>query len=422
MVILTVPFLSHSTSAAAASRSSGGGRAPALLYWFDRTRRPLPWRADSDPYRVWVAEVLLQQTRVDQAVPYFRRFTDRFPDVETLARASLEEVLKVWEGAGYYARARHLWEAARRLVRERGGEFPRTAAGWRELPGVGPYIAGAVASIAFGEAVPAVDSNALRVAARWSAETGDLGKSRIRGRLTKLLSDELPRERPGAFNEAVMELGERICRPRRPSCPECPVRSGCEVDRSGIPPESIPRPRIAPKPPHHVAAIVVLSDGRRWLVQRRAEGGLLGGLWEFPGGHRDPGETLEEAARRELLEETGYRAGPLERLGTVDHRYSHFSVALTVFRGRRGPGPGRGGSTSNRRWVTPEEFDRLPRPMATRKVVELLRALAPGATSPDSGSRGGRGRPSGRGARRSRKAPAAPRVGPASLPRPRAPR
>ncbi|HEY6238833.1 MAG TPA: A/G-specific adenine glycosylase, partial [Thermoplasmata archaeon] len=195
----------------------------ALLRWFDRHRRPLPWRRDRDPYRIWVAEVLLQQTRVAQAQPYFDRFIARFPTVGSLARAPLTDVLKVWEGAGYYARARHLHAAARWVVRDGGGRLPQEVAALEELPGVGPYIARAIASLAFDVDVVALEANGLRVAARWTLERGDLRRSAVRRRLEAALSDRRSRRRPGAFNEALMELGETVCLPVAPRCGACPV-------------------------------------------------------------------------------------------------------------------------------------------------------------------------------------------------------
>jgi A/G-specific adenine glycosylase len=352
----------------------GAGFADPLLAWFEAERRPLPWRVDRDPYRVWVAEILLQQTRIGQATPYYLRFLERFPTVERLAAAPLEAVLKAWEGAGYYARARRLWEAARVVVGERAGRFPTTADGWRELPGVGPYTAAAVASLAFGASEVALDTNALRVAARWWGEPDDPRRPGVRRRLEARLRAELPDGRAGPFNEAVMELGELLCRPRAPACGRCPVADRCEARRRLPDPSTLPRRRAPPTRPHHTAALVILEREGRWLVQRRREGGLLEGLWEFPGGHPEPGESLEAAARRELAEETGWSAGPLRAAGVVRHRYSHFSVTLHLFTGAPAEGVRPGRRAGRRRGVTPAEFEALPRPMATRKAAARMRS------------------------------------------------
>lgn len=352
------------------------GLAPALLGWFAARSRPLPWRRDRDPYRIWAAEVLLQQTRVAQAVPYFERFTAAFPSVGALAAADEEAVLKVWEGAGYYARARRLRTAARILVAERAGRLPSTVPELEALPGVGPYIARAIASQAFGRPCVALEANGLRVAARWTAERGDVRTGAVRRRLEAALAAVLPPGAPGAFNEAVMELGETICLPRAPRCPTCPVARYCRARRELADPGSIPapgRPRLRPRVR---AAVVVLSDGRRWLVQRRPPSGLLGGLYEYPGGKVERGERPIAAARRELREETGLPAPRLRARGVVRHAYSHFAVELHVFEGRVAPRP----APRRTRWVTPDEFDRLPVPRATAKVRRLVGPPGPGLT------------------------------------------
>jgi len=362
--------------------------AARLLAWYGRSRRPLPWRANRDPYRIWVAEVMLQQTRVAQAVPYYERFLRRFPSARSLARADLSSVLKAWEGAGYYARARHLHEAARVLVATRDGALPQTVAELEALPGIGAYIARAVGSLAFDLPVVALEANGVRVAARWTRETGDVRDALVRARLEQTLATVLPADRPGAFNEAVMELGETICTPIAPRCGSCPVAYACRAHRELDDPGSVPRRGPRRSRPLVRAAVVVLVDRRgRWLLQRRPLTGLLGGLWEFPGGKIEPGESLRDAAVRELREETGWSASSLAPVGVVRHAYSHFSVELHVFRGRAGTGPSRPRGR-DRRWLDPGRVTSLPLPKATEKVLRLLGAA--GTASPGSGSRPGR--------------------------------
>jgi len=380
--------------------------APALVHWYRGHRRALPWRADRDPYRVWVAEVLLQQTRVAQAVPYFERFVSSFPTVDALARASLSRVLKAWQGAGYYARAHRLHATARLIAKERGGRFPSTVDELESLPGVGPYIARAIASIAFGRPCVALEANGIRVAARWTREEGDVRDPAVRARLENALASIVPNRNPGTFNEAVMELGETVCVPTRPNCPACPVAFACRALRELDDPGRIPVSSGRKRRPTVRAAIVVLTGpGDRWLVQRRAASGLLPGLWEFPGGRIERHELPEAAARRELREETGLEVGDLVPLGVVRHAYSHFVVELHAFAGRYRGRPGTG-SRAGRRWVTPSELARLPVPKATEKVVALARIREDTACR-GSGSRRGRRRASPpRGARpRSRRAP-----------------
>lgn len=378
-----------------------GPRTRALLHWYARRRRPLPWRRDRDPYRIWVAEVLLQQTRVEQALPYYVRFLRRFPTVRALARAPRGVVLRAWAGAGYYARARHLHAAARWIVRRHHGRLPATVEELERLPGVGPYIARAVASLAFGEPVIALEANGLRVASRWTLERGDPRRPPVRARLAAALAADLPADRPGAFNEAVMELGETVCRPVAPRCGDCPVNFACAAWRALPDPSVLPRrPRRRVRPTVRAAVVVLERDDGRWLLQRRDEKGLLGGMWEFPGGKIERGERPSTAARRELREETGLRSGSLTPLGIVRHAYSHLAVELHAFRGR--PYGPHDRLPIGRRWVTAAALERLPLPRATEKVVELVRRT--GTASPDSGYRPDRTTASPTAASRSRPA------------------
>lgn len=365
-------------------RPLGAGFAPALLHWFRTHRRDLPWRRNRTPYRVWLAEVLLQQTRVAQARPYFERLTRRFPTVEALAQAREEEVLKLWEGAGYYARARNLHRAARLVVERHHGEFPRNPQELEKLPGVGPYIAAAVASLGFNAPLLALEANGLRIGARWFAETGDVRKTAVRERVARRLSRLLPPREGAHFNEGLMELGETVCLPRNPRCSACPVARYCRAVQEFPDPSALPMRFSRPSKPTVVAAVVGVRRRGRWLVQRRNPVGLLGGLWEFPGGKVRTGETPPHAARRELREETGLTAGPLVEVGRLLHDYSHFRLRLHLFYAESARGLARIGPS--RRWVTNAEFNRLPRPRATIRAMERLRpATRPtrGTPSPD---------------------------------------
>lgn len=333
-------------------------RTGALLAWYRKEARDLPWRRTKDPYAIWVSEIMLQQTQIATVIPYYERWMKRFPAVRALGRASLDEVLKVWEGLGYYARARNLHKAARLLKR-----LPRTAAEWREVPGVGPYTAAAIASIAHGEKVAVFDGNVRRVL------------SRLEGRdVTKAPA---PRGDPGDTNQALMELGQRVCTPRAPKCGLCPLSRGCKGRRSGDP-ERWPTRKPSKAVPHHEVAIGVIWKDDRIFVQRRKEEGLLGGLWEFPGGKRERGEAYEEALRREIREETGFRIDVGPFLAVVKHRYSHFSVELHAYHCflRKGSGGrlARRSASSGREggWVTPEEIDALAMPKANRRILEAL--------------------------------------------------
>jgi A/G-specific adenine glycosylase len=305
------------------------GLTSALLDHFDAHRRAMPWRETSDPYAIWVSEVMLQQTRVDTVVPYFRRWLEKFPDVDALAGAPLDDVLKAWEGLGYYSRARTLHRAAG-VVRERyGGRVPSDPDELRELPGVGEYTAGAVASIAFGVRTPAVDGNVRRVRSRLH-DLEDPRPSRIR----ELAAELVPAERAGDFNQALMELGATVCTPRSPSCDTCPVAAWCRARERGTQ-ELRPRPRSAGRIPVEAVrtAVVVRGDDALLLVRRPAVG-LLAGLWEFPG---DPGAAAEDPRVVTILR----RSTPGPALEPVVHAFSHKRVTYrpTLWRD-----PGDGGS------------------------------------------------------------------------------
>lgn len=290
-----------------------------LCAWFRACARPLPWRERPTPYRVWVSEVMLQQTAVEAAAPRFTRFVREFPSVRALARAPEERLMKLWEGLGYYSRARRLREAAREVVRRFGGELPGSYEQLLSLPGVGPYTAGAVASIAFHIPVPAVDGNALRVLSRLSCFAGDVTSGGGRARLTSLAAALVPAECPGEFNQALMELGQRVCLPRAvPRCGECPVAGFCRCGGPERAAELPVRPARRPRAVSERTVLVLITDERvpRVLLHRRGEEGLLAGMWELPGAEGwNPPEL------------PGVCASPLIRgflpLPDARHRFSH---------------------------------------------------------------------------------------------------
>ena len=345
--------------------------------WFDGARRPMPWREPGpdgrrDPYRVWVSEVMLQQTRVETATPYFLRFTEAFPTVRALAEADQDEVLKQWEGLGYYSRARNLHRAARLVADEHDGVVPSDREAFRALPGVGPYTEAAVLSLAFDTPLAVLDGNVIRVLARVFAVEADAKAGSTRTVLQNLADLLLDPEAPGRWNEAVMELGATVCTPRTPACPRCPLRSVCQAYAEGTP-EAYPVTTKAQPVPHYIVAVgVVTGDDGRILIQRRPEDGLLGGLWEFPGGKQEPGETLEETCRREIHEEVGIsvEVGPL--VARVPHAYSHFRITMHAFRCRPRGGVPASASGEPIRWVRPDELDDVAFPRANRRVIEAL--------------------------------------------------
>ncbi len=275
-----------------------GTAAFALLAWYDRQRRDLPWRRRCDPYSIWLSEVMLQQTRVETVVPFYERFLRRFPDVETLAAASEDEVLAAWSGLGYYRRARFLHAAARRIAD--AGEMPESAAQWRLLPGIGEYTAAAIASIAGGEAIPVLDGNVERVISRLSASTEDPKRAAPRRALAATAAKLLDAARPGDSNQALMELGARVCLPRQPGCGVCPLRECCAGFAAGNP-EKFPRPRARPAVETVQRGVFVARAAQRYFLVRRSEAARqLAGFWELPWleGRQEPRPAAAALAAR----------------------------------------------------------------------------------------------------------------------------
>ena len=338
-----------------------------LLDWYRAHRRDLPWRRSRDPYAIWISEAMLQQTRVETVIPYWERFLERFPDVESLARADPDDVLSLWSGLGYYSRARNLQRAARQVVADHGGELPRDADSLRDLPGVGRYTAGALASIAFDAPEPVVDGNVARVLTRLLALEGDVASRAVQERLWREAEALVRGEAPGDLNQALMELGATVCTPRSPRCEPCPWRRRCRARASGEP-EAFPQraPKSAPRPIQAVAGW--LERRGRVLVVRRPERGLLAGTWELPGGERLPGEALEACLARHLEEGLGLSFQGAEALGSVEHVFSHRRLRLHVFRCKPIAGRIRRRAWTAHRWVSPRALDDLAQGGPTRKA------------------------------------------------------
>jgi A/G-specific adenine glycosylase len=365
-----------------------------LLAWYDRHRRDLPWRTPPggrpDPYRVWLSEIMLQQTTVVAVAPYFARFTARWPDISALAAASLDEVLREWQGLGYYARARNLHACARAVVARHGGVFPADPAGLRALPGIGVYTAAAIAAIAFDRPVAAIDGNAERVLTRLYALCEPLPAAK--SRLAALGAALVPPQRPGDFAQALMDLGATICTPRRPRCVLCPWRARCAAAAAGIA-ESLPARAEKPERPlrHGVAFWLVRPDGAV-LLRRRPERGLLGGMIEIPSTPwREQPWSLDEAV------DAAPAAAPWSPLpGTVTHGFTHFRLELAILAGRieaghdslrsLRDGVARGGEL----WSPVDRLGEHALPSLIKKLVRhALAALAPA----DQGSAASRGNP-----------------------------
>jgi A/G-specific adenine glycosylase len=342
-----------------------------LLAWYRRHRRQLPWRDEPTPYRVWISEIMLQQTRVTAVQPYFARFLDRFPALADLAAADQQDVLKAWEGLGYYSRARNLHRAAQ-VVQATGGTIPSASEELAKLPGVGPYTAAAIASIAFGEASPVVDGNVLRVVARHRGMRDDISTARTKNRVRESLQEAIEESGdPSAFNQAMMELGALVCVPRNPSCDDCPLAADCQALAEDIVSE-LPVRAKKKATPHYEIAVGLVFDGDRVLVAQRGQDQMLGGLWEFPGGKCEKPESLAATCAREVREEVGLDVKVGKAICTIDHAYSHFSITLTAFRcSLQGPASGLRCDRPTR-WVLLNELRDLPFPKANHKIFEAL--------------------------------------------------
>jgi A/G-specific adenine glycosylase len=341
-----------------------------LLEWYRANRRDLPWRRRRDAYAVWISEAMLQQTRVETVIPYGARFLVRFPDVARLAAAEPDAVLGAWAGLGYYSRARNLQRAARLVVERHGGRLPDTAEALRELPGIGRYTAGAIASIAFDRPEPSVDGNVARVLARLHGIAGDPKRPAVAERLWRHAGALVHGESPGDLNQALMELGALVCTPRAPRCPACPLRRGCAARRAGDP-EALPRAARKPAPRALEAVAGLVLRGGRALAVRRPARGLLGGLWELPGGELAPHEPPEAGLRRTLLERTGLAVVASERRGELAHAFTHRRLRLHVFRCDTVAGRVRLAGFDAHRWLAPQALAGLPQASVTRKALGL---------------------------------------------------
>ena len=301
--------------------------APPLLAWYDENRRILPWREKPEPYRVWVSEIMLQQTRVEAVKPYFARFMEHLPDVESLAAAEEDELLKLWEGLGYYSRARNLKAAAQQIVEQHGGKMPSEYHDLIKLKGIGSYTAGAISSIAFGHPVPAVDGNVLRVIMRLLADDSDISEASVRKRVEEDLKPVMPKNRPGDFNQALMELGATVCLPNgAPKCAECPWKTFC---RAGIEESWQQYPKKAVKKPRTVEyrTILVIRDGHRAVIRRRPNKGLLAGMYEFPSLFGKA--SLDEV--KDWLSAQGVCAVRIEKLPESKHIFTHKEWHMTGY-------------------------------------------------------------------------------------------
>jgi A/G-specific adenine glycosylase len=359
--------------------------ARLLVAWHDAHQRDLPWRTAPagarDPYAVWISEVMLQQTRVEAVISYYNRWMMRFPRVEALAAADLQDVLKAWEGLGYYARARNLHKAAGEIVAEHGGVFPRDRAALLALPGVGEYTVGAILSIAYNQPQPLLDGNVKRVLARLLDLEAPIDQPSVLKHLWQHARNLVEAAAPGtagACNEGVMELGALICTPQNPRCLLCPLQDLCLAAARGT---QADRPVMPPRKrtPHYDVAAGIIWQGEpyqsRLLLAQRPHKGLLGGLWEFPGGKLEETDTdLPACLRREIAEELGIAIDVRDLVAVVPHAYTHFRITLHAFHAVYRGGEPQALGVADWRWVALEDVDAFPMAVTDRKILAALTA------------------------------------------------
>ena len=345
-----------------------GRRDPAQKPWMFKSDGTWPLPEDSlSPYGIWIAEVMLQQTQLSVVLPYWQRWIMAFPTVEALAAASLEQVRLQWQGLGYYSRARRLHEAARVLVQQ---PWPRDLDGWIALPGIGRTTAGGILSSAFNVPEPILDGNVKRVLARLHAH--ERPPSRDQHLFWQRSEALLDPRRPRDFNQALMDLGATVCTPRRPGCDQCPWRESCAAYASGDPSGWPVVEERKPLPFQVIGIGVVINEAGDVLIDQRLEEGLLGGMWEFPGGKQEPGEPIEACIARELMEELGIEVSVGEGLITVDHAYSHKKLQFVVHLCRWISGEPQPLASQQVRWVRPEHLKDYPFPAANARIIEAL--------------------------------------------------
>lgn len=342
-----------------------------LLAWYKSHHRKLPWRDTRIPYCIWLSEVMLQQTQVKTVIPYYLKFLEQFPAIEDLARADLQTVLKMWEGLGYYARARNFHKAAGIVSNRYKGNVPDDLEIFKSLPGVGDYIAAAVQSIAFGFPAAVVDGNVKRVLARLMCSRLPVNKSSSHKFFTTMAATFLERSDPGISNQAVMELGALICTPQNPKCNACPVSQYCHSFKTDATAQFPKRMQASKVPTRHIASGIVRKDGRL-LITRRKLYGLLGGLWEFPGGKVKKNETAQQACIREIKEETGIDVNIDAHLTLVTHAYTHFKIKMDVFYCNYTGGSVQLNGPIDYQWIKLNDIGKFAFPKANHKFIPLI--------------------------------------------------
>ncbi len=342
-----------------------------LLTWYSHHRRDLPWRGLSDPYPVWISEIMLQQTQVNTVIPYYRRWLKKYPTLKKLAASSEQDILTAWEGLGYYSRARNLLRTAKIIQKEINGKFPPSVEGLLALPGIGRYTANAIASLVFDADVATLDANIRRVIARVFLMKKPARSLEGERELWQIAQENLPKGNAGNYNQALMDLGASLCTPKKPLCDHCPFVQFCKARQQGIE-ESLPVLVSKSAIPHITVTAAVIVNHSKVLIARRPSKGLLGGMWEFPGGKVEPGESLKDCLAREILEELGAIITVGESIGTFHHTYSHFRVTLHCFRCNKINGKFKALHHEELAWVKPVDLENYPMGKLDRTISKEL--------------------------------------------------
>lgn len=343
-----------------------------LLSWFQKAQRNLPWRKNYDPYQVWISEIMLQQTQVKTVLPYFDRWMEALPSVQSVAEADEHHLLKLWEGLGYYSRVRNIQKAAQQMVEKHHGKVPDSYEDILALPGIGRYTAGAISSIAYNQDHSVVDGNVIRVISRLLNYSKNTHAPESAEWFWKWATDLLPSGKARHFNQAMMELGALICAPKQPKCASCPLQKECIATRLGTVEELPNRGPKTEKISLQVAVAVIQKDGKVF-IQRRPHSGLMGGLWEFPGGKIEEGEKPLRAIRREIKEELNLTLKNIKAFTEIKHAYTRFKVQLHCFTADYQKGPLRLNVASEGKWVKMDDLEKFAFPAANVRLIEILR-------------------------------------------------
>lgn len=348
-----------------------GNMARLILAWYKKNARELPWRDTSDPYAILVSEIMLQQTRVDTVIPYYNRWMERFPSFETLAKAEEDDVLRAWEGLGYYSRARNFYKTAQQVMQKYAGVLPCTSETLLKLPGIGEYTANAVASIAFGANVITVDANIRRVAARLFDLADPLSSPELEKDVKAAIQRHLPAGKAGDFNQALMEMGACVCTPKQPACPQCPLITICLAYQNGTT-HVIPVKLAKKTTPHYQVTAAVIWQENQVLLAKRPANGLLAGMWEFPGGKLNEDESHSDGLQREIREELGADIRVGESVGTFQHAYTHFKVTLHAYHCELKGAQPQALEAQEIRWVTTDKLLSFPMGKIDRMIARKI--------------------------------------------------